>query len=243
MTLAPVLGLSRTLFALSYQVYPRHGCHPQHPCGRAATLLGGRATAAPPPCSPPTAGALSHLLPRPHPHLDPPHLPPRILPLSPPPLPPPLGLMLLPGPGGNFQPGLPFLFANKAGFAFAFCGCLGIPGRPCEKTWQEWTLSSCEGSCAGCTWGGNALRPLPESPGLWGSGRPSLVRWKPRFPPRLCPDLFRAVQTRAGARGDSLSLGHMGTGRALIANGRLSSSPAVCLSMASPQLHMDMDTN
>ncbi|KAF6087491.1 hypothetical protein HJG60_001792 [Phyllostomus discolor] len=30
------------------QVYPRHGRHPQHPRGRAATLLGGRATAAPP---------------------------------------------------------------------------------------------------------------------------------------------------------------------------------------------------
>lgn len=102
------------LVALPYQVHPRHGCHPQHPHGRAATLLDGRAMATFPPCSLPHTRSLSPLLPRPYSHWCPPRLP-LLSSLH------PFGLGLPLGSGGNVQPSPPLPFTNKAGFAFALC--------------------------------------------------------------------------------------------------------------------------
>ncbi|XP_008585926.1 PREDICTED: uncharacterized protein C20orf96 homolog isoform X4 [Galeopterus variegatus] len=56
----------------SQQVHPRHGHHPQHPCGRAATLLDGRAVGRPSlPGLFPAPAAWSHLLLRQCLHSDP----------------------------------------------------------------------------------------------------------------------------------------------------------------------------
>lgn len=109
------------LVALPSQVHPRHGCHPQHPRGTAATLLDGRAMA-----------TLPSLIPS---HLEPESSPSKaVFPLVPSSASPFLALSFWFGvttwARWEFPIKSTISFTNKARSAFALCQCLG-----------EWTLS------------------------------------------------------------------------------------------------------